>query len=140
MRRCARNFPKEQPMSDRKRAAEFSHLYDLARKARRRGDAAEAARWSHVINQRLLAQRRIDQGALSAFRFERDLANLERKRFDLQCEQADFEQMKEELAKLRRYCTWHPGQIERAKAAETEGVIKAMGETGIVRAVQEAMR
>jgi hypothetical protein len=127
-------------MSSRKRALEFRHLYNLARKARRRGDAAETARWSHAINQRFLAERRIDQGVLTRFRFERDMADLERDRFDLKREQQEFEEMKEELVRLRRYCNWHPHEIERAKAAETAGFFKAMDEAGVARLVQEAVR
>jgi hypothetical protein len=81
-------------MSDRRRNAEIHHLEKLLRKARRRGDAAEVVRWSRAIDLRFLTRARVDLAVERRFKAERELQ--------------DFEDMKEELERLRNYVAWHP--------------------------------
>ncbi|HEV7694610.1 MAG TPA: hypothetical protein VGO52_27480 [Hyphomonadaceae bacterium] len=82
----------------------ISKLDNLARKARRRGDAAEAVLWYRALALRQTAEERAHLAAERRWTFNNDSKKLER--------------MQEELERLRRYAAWHPQQIERAKAAE----------------------
>jgi hypothetical protein len=86
------------------RRSHSSHLENLARKARRRGDAAQAVLWYRALNLRQQAEDHHHKAAERRWTFNSDLRKVKR--------------MEEELERLRRYAAWHPQQIERAKAAE----------------------
>jgi hypothetical protein len=89
------------------RKSDNGYLDNLARKARRRGDAAEAVTWYRALSLRQAAEERAHLAAERRWRFNNDSRKLK--------------DMEEELASLRRYASWHPQQIERAKAAEAGG-------------------
>jgi hypothetical protein len=98
-------------MSKWMRRSEVDRIENLARKAIRRGDTAEAARCYRALNLRQLAGQRHNDVVMRTTEFERRHADWQNKQIDLQAKL-------DELESLRRYATWHPRQIARAKAAE----------------------
>ncbi|HEV7692044.1 MAG TPA: hypothetical protein VGO52_14505 [Hyphomonadaceae bacterium] len=93
------------------RKSDAGDLDNLARKARRRGDAAQAVLWYRAMHIRQQADQRCYATNQLRWKFHHSVQKLQR--------------MEEELERLRRYVAWHPQQIERAKAAEAAQAAQA---------------
>jgi hypothetical protein len=87
------------------RKSDAGDLDNLARKARRRGDAAQAVLWHRALHLRLRAYDDAHASNERQWKFYNKAQSLRA--------------IEEELERLRRYASWRPQQIERAKAAET---------------------
>ena len=92
-------------MSKWMRRSEVDRLENMARKARRRGDAAEAVRWYHAMNLRQLSGERLNKAVMHAMEFDRRHADWTNKQIDLQAKL-------DELDRLRKYAAWHPRREE----------------------------
>jgi hypothetical protein len=89
-------------MSKFMREDELLHLQNLARKARRRGDAVEAARWQKAINLHQMAQDRFEAAFHRRIRLER----------------ADYEWRAAQQEKARRKATEEASRQRRPSLEE----------------------